>query len=617
LVEFKQEIGLDFLLLSARTSHSNLMIFIRMNIEQFTNHFLLNAPQLMWLLGAGASRSANMPSATDIIWDLKRRYYCLQESREITDNDLSNESVRKKIQAYFDSLGAPAQWADDEYAYYFKLLFGDNPDQHQKYLEDKLNPDLISLNSGHRILAALLEMQKTKLIFTTNFDAVIEQAYAFMTGKDLQAFNLNGSYAALNALNSEQFPIYAKMHGDFRYFEMKNLPEQLQKNDEEIEKCFINACARYGMVVTGYSGRDHNVMDAFEEAIENNNAFPKGLFWITSVQGFIFPRVKALIDKARQKGINAHIIEADTFDALMSTIWKQVPNKLPEFDKKIRRSIFEIPKIPLPSPGSVYPIIRTNAFHVSEMPTKCLAIDTKLALTMTDFKAKVLQSKSSAIAQKENKVFAWGALDEIHKIIPSNEIQSEEPYDLSEDLKTFKQNSLINALYQRAIARAVVKGKPLVLRKRRGSYYAVVASKHENFKEIEPLLKKALQYYDFNTRSWKDAGWLSGSVPGYPGTYWMECAELSLEYINGKFWLVVTPDIWVEPSERRRDVREFINMKKRTRYNQTQNSLLDVWKKILLGDGREVTLSIYDDSVEYNAVFKLETTTAYSQRVKL
>jgi hypothetical protein len=36
-----------------------------------------------WFLGAGASRSAGLPTATDIIRDLKRRYYCQQENEDI------------------------------------------------------------------------------------------------------------------------------------------------------------------------------------------------------------------------------------------------------------------------------------------------------------------------------------------------------------------------------------------------------------------------------------------------------------------------------------------------------------------------------------------------------
>ena len=53
-----------------------------------------------WFLGAGASRSAGLPTATDIIWDLKRRYYCQQENEEISRQDVHLEAVRSRIQSY-------------------------------------------------------------------------------------------------------------------------------------------------------------------------------------------------------------------------------------------------------------------------------------------------------------------------------------------------------------------------------------------------------------------------------------------------------------------------------------------------------------------------------------
>ena len=54
----------------------------------FLTHFLQNAPQIMWFLGSGASRSAGMPTASDITWDLKRKYYCLHENQDIKTHDI-------------------------------------------------------------------------------------------------------------------------------------------------------------------------------------------------------------------------------------------------------------------------------------------------------------------------------------------------------------------------------------------------------------------------------------------------------------------------------------------------------------------------------------------------
>ena len=51
------------------------------------------APSMFaWLLGAGASQSAGLPTATDIIWDLKRRFYCSEDQQAISASDLQNNA---------------------------------------------------------------------------------------------------------------------------------------------------------------------------------------------------------------------------------------------------------------------------------------------------------------------------------------------------------------------------------------------------------------------------------------------------------------------------------------------------------------------------------------------
>src|SRR6202041_4181715 len=147
----------------------------------------------------------------------------------------------------------------------------------QKYIIEELATAKISLTVGHRALGALLDAGHARVAFTTNFDDVIENAFSLVSGKNLTAFHLEGPYAALDALNAERFPLYAKIHGDFRYQSIKNLAADLLGNDAEIQRCFFAAAARYGLVVTGYSGRDENVMEMFRQAIGQNNAFPQGL----------------------------------------------------------------------------------------------------------------------------------------------------------------------------------------------------------------------------------------------------------------------------------------------------------------------------------------------------
>ena len=90
-----------------------------MELIDFIQHFSLNAPQFMWFLGAGAPRSAGLPTAYNLIWDLKKKYYARQENIDITELDTTNEFVRKKIQHYMDSRGFPKEDSVEEYSFYF------------------------------------------------------------------------------------------------------------------------------------------------------------------------------------------------------------------------------------------------------------------------------------------------------------------------------------------------------------------------------------------------------------------------------------------------------------------------------------------------------------------
>ena len=74
----------------------------------------------MVLTGAGVSQSSGLPTALDIIWDLKRRYYSSEEHQEISANDLQNAAIwREKIDAFMQSRGFPA--TTDPTAYSLQL----------------------------------------------------------------------------------------------------------------------------------------------------------------------------------------------------------------------------------------------------------------------------------------------------------------------------------------------------------------------------------------------------------------------------------------------------------------------------------------------------------------
>lgn len=86
-----------------------------------------------------------------------------------------------------------------------------------------LSEDKVTLSVGNRVLAAMMASGLARAVFTTNFDTVVEKAMAEVAARSLAAFHLEGSRSALPAFNNEEFPLYCKLHGDFRHDSMKNI----------------------------------------------------------------------------------------------------------------------------------------------------------------------------------------------------------------------------------------------------------------------------------------------------------------------------------------------------------------------------------------------------------
>jgi len=578
-----------------------------MEESDFVKHFVDNASQIMWFLGAGTSRSANMPTANDLIWDLKLKYYCLQENQDIKQHDITNETIKTRIQSYMDSKGFPAIWSPEEYSFYFELNFGTDYSAQQKYLVEKLSNSKVSLNTGHRALAGLIALNKARVIFTTNFDEVIETAHVKVAEATLPTYHLEGSYAALEALNNERYPIYAKIHGDFRYQSIKNLASDLISNDNEIKRCFLASSTRYGLIVTGYSGRDENVMQMFYDAIDQNNAFPSGFLWTVTDLKKVDQKVKDIITKAKTKGINANIIETGTFDSMLSKIWRQIPDKTSEIDKKVRTAMARNVNIPLPAFGNEYPVIRTNAIPIISLPETCAIINTNVPLASTDLKDLFVQNKGNAIISRLDNIVGWGNEIEFKKILGSNLIDTVKKHKFENPIKLIGQSKGYHSFFERALAYALCANKPLRLKNDKGFVLVV------NHKQInDPIfneLKLAIGYKG-------QSGPLTGLVSGSHNTYWAEAISIKIEHRNDKIWLMIKPIFWIEPNSERQNHTEFMKNKRRYRYNSVSNSILTAWINILfgsVGSGNNVELIAYTDS-EHPAKFTINTRTSYSRK---
>lgn len=583
-----------------------------MEQSEFTGRFCERPQNFAWFLGAGASRTAGLPTATDIVWDLKRRYYCREENQKISRQDIQNAAVRTRIQHFAESRGFPTLWADGEYPAYFEKIFGDDLERQWRYLKAILSEENVMLSVGCRVLGALLASGMCRSAFTTNFDSVIEKAVAEVAGQSLAAYHLEGSYAANQALNNEEFPIYCKLHGDFRYESLKNLPEDLASQNRALSDCLVNAASRFGFVVAGFSGRDESVMDLFREALTSNNAFPHGLFW-TGIKGSpVHPSVDSLLEQAQTCGVTAAYVPIETYDALMLRLWRNLEGKPQAMDAKVCKVESTTVHIPLPGVGRVPPIMRLNALPVVSIPTLCLKLAFAEPKEWADLKAAQKNAPGQFIVTKTDDVFCWGNTETIQKAFAEDLISaspSKLPIDIGASI-----NPQIKGFLEEALVVSLARGRPVLSRSTRYSSFLIADPHVEDLSTLKPLIDIV--------------GNTSGDVPGVftpvtderPGSEqvsWSEAVRISLDVRDKKLWLLLSPDIWIWPNASRKDATDFMQRRRGDRYNPIHNALLDAWVQIISATetrNTSIQVSAFDGGTDAeNPIFEIMNRTAFSR----
>lgn len=240
----------------------------------FLRLFQLRSSQIMWFLGAGASRSAGIKTAGDMIWDFKQRLYRSQKKLPPSAiTDIGEPAVRRQLQSHFDALGGfPPAGSEMEYSAYFKATYH-SPKDRRAYLGELIDRGEPSF--GHLALALLMSEDLCRIVWTTNFDRVLEDAATKVLGSmsRLVTADLVEPPKLRRAFEEGRWPIYGKLHGDYHSQALKNTETELREQDEEMRRCLIDACRAHGLAVVGYSGRDASVMNAFEEALDEGRGF--------------------------------------------------------------------------------------------------------------------------------------------------------------------------------------------------------------------------------------------------------------------------------------------------------------------------------------------------------
>jgi hypothetical protein len=554
----------------------------------------------MWFLGAGASSAAGVPTAGHLVWDFKRQLYCAAQSVRLSSiSDLADPVVQARLQQFFDDLrGYPPAGADDEYAFYFERAYPAVQDR-RAYIAEKVSA--ASPTYGHLALAGLLSMDMAHVDWTTNFDRVIEDAVfrVFGSTTSLVVATLSEPSLALQAMNAHRWPLLGKLHGDFQSERLMNIPEEIRKQDADLRRALLEGCRRYGLAVIGYSGRDASVMDTLEEAIDEGQGYPFGLFWFHRSASAPSIRVKRLVERARTAGIEAQLIQVETFDELLSDVMNLVPDIPLEVTELLDKRALRLTAATIPGSEGRWPVLRLNALPLLRVPMICRRIICDIG-GAREVQEAIKTSGAQIIAARRNVgVLAFGDDSQVLLAFGPHNIQTTDIHSIESHRLGYE--SAEQGLMFDALTRALERERPVVERRRgRRRFIAVEPSQleHESIQELRQA-----------------AGQLTGVVRGTHAT-WLEAIEVHLEYKFNRLWLLIEPTVWVE---RQADsdplvLADFIRGHMARRFNDSWNSILDGWIRVLIGEGNQSEIRSFDISAGLDASFIIGRTSGYSTR---
>jgi NAD-dependent SIR2 family protein deacetylase len=397
---------------------------------------------LNFLLGAGASVQANIPTAGTLIWLFKRKLYCEANNvREEKFKDLESERNRNIIQDYFELKGGfPSLYSHDEYSFYFEKCYPNSIDRKafiQRIVQGK-NPSI-----GHKCLGVLFDTKKVNHIWTTNFDELIESGIKSINNASNFETISEDTKHQLGNLNKLQRVV--KLHGDYRYDKLKNTSNELQSLENDLNKYFANIQSQSGLIVLGYSGNDKSVLDAFYETLKEFNPFPYGLNWCICKGETPNKNLVDLIEKVNEKSKEklSGFVEIDSFDEFLFELY--IANEKPNDEiENIAKTRFETRK-PFTSPqvGINFTPIKLNGLRAIVFPKTVYSFKSDLE-GWKELRELVAGQPIKAALSKGNTL-AFANTDTIKKVF-NGRIKSEIITIDIDDSITYHQDSFYTGL---------------------------------------------------------------------------------------------------------------------------------------------------------------------------
>ncbi len=291
----------------------------RLSMEEYIRT-IENIPDgvLSLFLGAGASIQSGVPSASDMVWEFKRKLYCTANKiSEEYYKDLQSEATRNALQNYFDGLyGFPLYGDVHEYSFYFEKCYP-TVESRRDYIYKRTSQKKPSI--GYLCLGSLINQKILNTVLTTNFDPLIE--FGIKSINPLQQVATISSSVNPQINIVDNIPQIIKMHGDYLYDKIQNTKDELKKLEKHIGQFSATKLSENQLLVVGYSGNDESVMSWLKSNISNSSFASKGIYWCTLKNYGVSKKVAEILGQIEQCGRDVSIVEISNFDDFLYRIY--------------------------------------------------------------------------------------------------------------------------------------------------------------------------------------------------------------------------------------------------------------------------------------------------------
>lgn len=272
-------------------------------------------PDVVFLLGAGASVKSGVPPAAQVAEMALRRAYC----RENGHSDDDPRVVRSDWMTWAEGLewfNRDAPLADQYPAILERLL---QPREERREFFLKLLGQRTQPSKGYVALADLVFKGWVKTILTTNFEELAFEACRATPMPWIQIVRTPSEAGLIST--APAYPQVIHLHGSVEHYTDQNIESETRSCHPSLRVQVVPLLRDHPLVVIGYRGAEPSIMaDLLAEGARDGN-YRRGMFWCVRDSEALHPNVQQL---ASQLGANFQLVRVGGFDECMAELNREV-----------------------------------------------------------------------------------------------------------------------------------------------------------------------------------------------------------------------------------------------------------------------------------------------------